>query len=115
ETALLEWKVQPVKSSNPCALPLTKNKVFHWSFVEEKRAFVRVELGILGHTYVRTPPEKMIPQPRSDVRTIEWSFFRGELMGAWEREIRLTHPFVSKTEATRSIPSSGSVSPPLEF
>jgi hypothetical protein len=107
ETMLLQWKAQPSSYVNPCSLPPTLHQTFTWKVNIESDP-----IGFFGEIKVLYPERSQL---RSKAYTITWSFGGGEIKGTWDREIRLTHPFVSKADATRSTSVNEGVSPPPEF
>jgi hypothetical protein len=120
ETLTLQWRAIASTSAVSCQLPLTRQAAFSWVYVRPPTPPTRTLFNFGPHgggiwIDVPAPAETIVPQYFSETRTIDWSFVRGELVGSWNREIRLAHPFISKTDATRSLPSTGASAPPLEF
>ena len=113
EVLTLEWWAHPVPNSRECHLFPAQIAFLNWQVPPPPLVRWRSDIpeGIQRHMEeALTGPR--LPEARSRQVQIQWEFVGASLSGQWNRDIRLTHPFLAEREAAQQ---RGEAPSPTDF
>jgi hypothetical protein len=131
ESVVLDWIAHPRAYAPACSVPSTTAQTanwlipgpvtFKWFPYPHISESMWTQMWSARSPFAGSPPTRTkvsipgTPLLRQQVLSIQWSIDGVQLTGAWNRKIRITHPFVLKGDATRdhSLPSNSNQ--PIEY